>query len=307
MHDPTPTTPGPHRDFTAPDIELPVGACDSHVHIFGPHRQFPYAAGRPFTPEDVSLEVLQDMHDTMGFTRAVLVQTAAHGHDHAAVVDAMTRYPGRYRGVALLAADADARQVENLAAAGFCGVRVHFAPHLGTPPSADALARLCDLIGPHGWHLEVHTMGTGILDFADQYPRLPLRIVLDHMGRFPMPVDRSPTEHRTILDLLDEDDVWIKLSGADRVSKNLPSMSDGLALARSFFEHRPDRCVWGSDFPHPNTHGFMPADRDLVNGLAIIAPTESERQLLLVDNPTACFNFSVDSATPGTDQTSRRN
>jgi predicted TIM-barrel fold metal-dependent hydrolase len=175
-------------------------------------------------------------------------------------------------------------------------VRVHFAPHLGDPPSADALRRLCDLIGPYGWHLEVHTMGTGVLHFADHYPQLPLRIVLDHMARFPLPVDRSPAEHRTVLDLLGEDDVWIKLSGADRVSRKLPAMTDGLALARSLFEHRPDRCVWGSDFPHPNTHGFMPADRDLVNGLALIAPTDDERRLLLVDNPTTCFGFGVESA-----------
>lgn len=296
MADVTPSTPGPHREFTAPDIELPAGACDSHVHVFGPHRRFPYAPDRPFTPEDVSLEVLQEMHAVMGFSRAVLVQTAAHGYDHAAVLDALARFPDRYRGVALLAPDADAEEVAGLDAAGFCGVRVHFAPHLGMPPSADALQRLCDLIGPYGWHLEVHTMGTGILDFAGHYPQLPLRVVLDHMARFPMPVDRSPVEHRVLLDLLDEDDVWVKLSGADRVSRELPSMSDGLALARSLFEHRPDRCVWGSDFPHPNTHGFMPADRDLVNGLAVIAPTDHERHRLLVDNPTTCFGFGVESA-----------
>jgi hypothetical protein len=40
----------------------------------------------------------------------------------------------------------------------------------------------------------------------------------------------------------------------------------------------------------------MPADRDLVNGLAVIAPTDRERRLLLVDNPITCFDFGVESA-----------
>ncbi len=303
---PEPTTPGPHRDFVAPDVVLPEGACDAHVHVFGPHGRFPYAPGRPFTPEDVPLEVLQEMHETMGLSRAVLVQTAAHGTDHSAVLDALRRFPGRYRGVALLADDVAPAEVAELDAEGFCGVRVHFAPHLGAPPSADALARLVDLIGPHGWHLEVHTMGTGILDFAEHYPQLDIRVVLDHLGRFPMPVDRSPAEHQALLDLLDEQDVWLKLSGADRVSTDLPSMADGLALARSLFEHRPDRCVWGSDFPHPNTHGFMPVDRDLVEGIAVIAPTPAERRLLLVDNPTACFDFDAPAGVDETATTHRR-
>ncbi|GAA0553253.1 hypothetical protein GCM10009533_59140 [Saccharopolyspora spinosporotrichia] len=43
--------------------------------------------------------------------------------------------------------------------------------------------------------------------------------------------------------------------------------------------------------PHPNTHGFVPDDGDLVDLLAEFALTETDRRRLLVDNPAECFDF----------------
>jgi 2-pyrone-4,6-dicarboxylate lactonase len=285
------TTPGPHRTFQRPDLELPTGSVDAHVHVFGPHEKFPFAPDRKFTPEDAPLELLRQMHGTMGFSRSVLVQSACHGNDHTVLLDALERGEGAYRAVALFGEDITADEVARLAQAGFCGVRIHFAPHLGAPPTASDIRRICDLIGPFGWHLEVHTMGSGIQDFAAIYPEIPVRVVLDHMGRFDIAKGQESDEFKLVISLLQENDVWIKLSGADRVSHQLPSMADGLALGRSLFLSRPDRCVWGSDFPHPNTHGFMPWDHELVNGIATIAPTPQEREQLLVTNPGICFGF----------------
>ena len=33
-----------------PKLKLPPGASDSHVHIFGPRKRFPFAEGRNYTP-----------------------------------------------------------------------------------------------------------------------------------------------------------------------------------------------------------------------------------------------------------------
>lgn len=291
------TTPGPHKYFKRPRIELPPLSCDAHVHVFGPHRRFPFSRNRTFTPVDAPLELLQQMHETMGFTRSVLVQSACHGSDHRVLIDALERGNGAYRAVALLDRDATTEEVATLDRAGFCGVRIHFAPHLGDPPTAEHVRRLTDLIAPFDWHLEVHTMGSGITTFAEMFTSIPVPVVLDHMGRFDVSQGVNSAEYKLVAALLGETDFWLKLSGADRVSQELPSMRDGLEIARSLFRLRPERCVWGSDFPHPNTHGFMPWDHDLVDGIATIAPTAAERRQLLVTNPAVCFGFPLPETT----------
>ena len=52
-----------------------------------------------------------------------------------------------------------------------------------------------------------------------------------------------------------------------------------------------DRCVWGTDWPHPN-HTHIPDDGMLVDILAEIAPSEAARQALLVDNPQRLYKFA---------------
>ncbi|OMH36668.1 amidohydrolase [Tersicoccus sp. Bi-70] len=286
------TTPGPDRHPHPPRVVLPPNACDAHVHIFGPHERFPYAPDRSFTPEDVPLEDLEALHRFLGFERAVLVQSACHGSDHRAVLDALERGEGRYRGVALVGPETSAADVERWHDAGMRGARVHFAPHLGTPPTQAEIARIVDLIGPYGWHLAIHVMGSSILDVADRVADIPLRIVIDHLGRFDISAGRPQPERDVLTALLTEhDDLWVKLSGADRIATRPPRLDDAVALARELFTTRPDRCVWGTDFPHPNTHGFMPNDGDLVTTLLDVAPTPEERELLLVRNPAVCFDF----------------
>jgi predicted TIM-barrel fold metal-dependent hydrolase len=287
------TTPGPDRHPHKPQLQLPPNACDAHVHIFGPHKKFPYAEGRTFTPEDVPLEDLERLHRFLGFERSVLVQSACHGSDHRAVLDALDRGAGRYRGVALIGPETTARDIDRWHEAGMRGARIHFAAHLGAPPTRSEIARIVDLVGPFGWHLAVHVMGGSILAFAERVEEIPLRIVFDHMGRFDISPHRAQPERDVLKRLLTEhDDVWVKLSGADRIARRPPQLDDAVALARELFTARPDRCVWGTDFPHPNTHGFMPNDGDLVDTLRDIAPTQEELELLLVRNPETCFDFT---------------
>jgi 2-pyrone-4,6-dicarboxylate lactonase len=53
-----------------------------------------------------------------------------------------------------------------------------------------------------------------------------------------------------------------------------------------------DRCVWGTDWPHPNHQGPIPDDGMLVDVLTEIAPSDAARMALLVDNPKHFYRFA---------------
>lgn len=285
------TCPGPDPNPHAPAIALPAGSCDAHCHIFGPTATFPYAPDRTFTPPEAPLADLRALHRLMGFERAVIVQSACHGTDHSALLDALARGGGAYRGVALVRPDTAPAEVARLHLAGVRGARLHFTPHLGPAPSQDEIDAVVRLVRPHGWHIALHVAGTGIADHEDLVRALPLPVVIDHMARVDLDAGLDSEPVRALLRLLDTGRVWVKLSGADRLARRPPSMADSARLGRLLAEHAPARVLWGTDFPHPNTHGFMPNDGDLVDLIALIAPDDEARHRLLVTNPTECFGF----------------
>jgi predicted TIM-barrel fold metal-dependent hydrolase len=79
---------------------------------------------------------------------------------------------------------------------------------------------------------------------------------------------------------------WIKLSGADRIAGTAP-LSTVAPMARSFIATRPDRLIWGTDWPH-----LPHADTDtgaLLNLLADWAPDAAVRRMILADSPGKLF------------------
>src|ERR1700704_3397106 len=117
-----PACPAP-RAPSRPRIPLPAGACAPHAHVFGPAARFPYAADRSYTPPDAPLEKYLAMLDTLGFARGALVQGSAHGHDNAAMLDALERQPKRLRGVAVAGPDVLAAELRHWHALGVRGLR----------------------------------------------------------------------------------------------------------------------------------------------------------------------------------------
>lgn len=286
-----PRNPGPDPNPHPPATPLPANACDAHCHVFGPVSKFPYAKDRTFTPPEAPKEDLQALHRLLGFERAVIVQSACHGDDHSVLLDALEAGAGRYRGVALIRPTTPASEVKRLHEAGVRGARVHFTPHLGPAPSRADIDAVVALIRPYGWHIALHVAGTGVADHADMVRSLGVEVVIDHMGRVDLGDGLDSEPVRSLLRLLATGSVWVKLSGADRIATAPPSMADSAALARLLADEAPDRVVWGTDFPHPNTHGFVPNDGDLADLIAQIAPDAAARERLLVTNPTRCFDL----------------
>src|SRR5258707_11322439 len=153
MADPQPSfPPAPSR----PKLELPGGACDAHVHVFGPHGIFPFAANRPFTPADAPKEKLFALHAMLGIRHCVIVQSTCHGFDNRVVADAIAAKKGDYCGVALLPPTVDDAELERLDALGFCGVPFNFMTHLGRGAGIEEAIALSKRLAKLGWHLQVH-------------------------------------------------------------------------------------------------------------------------------------------------------
>ena len=274
-----------------PKLKLPPGACDAHVHVFGPRARFPFAPGRSFTPSDAPKETLFARHKLLGIESCVIVHTAAHGHDLAATADAIADKGGTYLGVALVPttiSDADLKRAD---AQGFRGARFHYMQHLGKgAPIEDVIAfgkRLADI----GWHLQIHMAAELIGELTPALKRSPVPVVIDHMGR--IDASRGPDQEpfRNLLTLMHDRNVWMKVSGIDRATRQGPPYTDAIPFARKLVAEFGDRCVWGTDFPHPNMNGPIPDDGVLVDLIEQMAPSAAQRQALLVDNPQRFYRF----------------
>ncbi len=289
--DVTPTIPPPDPNPKKPRLVLPPLACDSHFHVFGPHRIFPYAPERTFMPADAPKEELFRLHAFLGFERGVFVQSGCHGNDHRALVDLLAAGQGRYRGVALLKPSTRPEEVERLDAAGVRGVRLHFYfAQGGQPASREDMRRVIEMVEPYGWHIAFHVGGDGILEQYEFITSIDAAIVIDHIARVNVAEGMKGKAFTVLRRLLDRGNVWVKLSGADRITKQPYPYADAVPFARDLAAHAPERVVWGTDWPHPN-HKAVPNDGELVDLIAEIAPDARTRQLMLVDNPTRLFGF----------------
>jgi predicted TIM-barrel fold metal-dependent hydrolase len=271
-----------------PAFTLPSGATDAHCHVFGPGNVFPYAEGRRYTPEDAPKETLKALHDHLGIERAVIVQASCHGSDNRAMLDALAWRPDHYRGVAILDQNTPPAEIPVMHRSGVRGARFNFVKHLGGSPDMTVFANILRRIKPLGWHVVLHVDAPDIIPLSDMIRGLTLPFIIDHMGRVPAKdgVDQKPL--LALLDLAKLDRCWIKVCGSERI--DMPPYDKAVPIAKKIVDASPDRVLWGTDFPHPNsTHDADEAD--LVDLVPKIAPDPVVQKKLLVDNPTKLYGF----------------
>ena len=273
-----------------PKLKLPAGACDAHVHVFGPHRIFPFAENRPFTPADAPKEKLFALHAMLGIQHCVIVQSTCHGFDNRVVADAIAAKNGDYRGVALVPAAVEDTELKRLDALGFCGVRFNFMSHLGKGAGIEEAIALSARLAKIGWHLQVHFEASLIEELAPSLKRSAVPVVIDHMGRVDASLGLEQPAFRRLLDLMRDPRFRVKVSGSERISRRPSPWEDAIPFARKLVAEFGDRCFWGSDWPHPNL-AAVPDDGVLVDLLAEIAPSEAARRALLVENPRRFYRF----------------
>jgi len=285
-------TPVPHSaGLNRPVRRLPAGACDSHMHIFDP--RFAPSAHWTRTPPRAEVAAYRELQARLGTSRTVVVQPAAYGFDNAVTVDAIAQLGlASARGVAVIAptiVDAELRELDRL---GVRGVR--FTQHdpstaVTTPDMIEPVAaRIAEL----GWHVQIHLRAEQLAEMAEMIARLPCTIVIDHMARIPPAQGVDHPAFDLVKRLLDSGRAWVKLSGAYLDSRSgPPGYIDVRAVARALIRYAPDRCVWGSDWPHPTETETKPDDAALLDLLSEWSTNDETRRRILVENPAVLYAF----------------
>jgi 2-pyrone-4,6-dicarboxylate lactonase len=280
--------PSPDSATRRPAVPLPPRTCDCHAHIFGPWDRFPLPAKPTYLPAEVPLPEYLHMLRTLGVARAVLVQPSPYGTNNAALVAALRSGSFPLRGIALIDGATTDAQLEELHAAGVQGIR----RHVGADAAKDlaGVPELAERIKRFGWHLQFLLDAARTPDIDRALLALPVPLVFDHFGMVPAAGGIDSPGFQTLLRLARSDRCWFKLSAPYRISTQAPRYPDVTPFVHALLAAAPDRCVWGTDWPHPNAD-FMPNDGDLADLLPAWIPDEALRRKVLVDNPERLYGF----------------
>jgi predicted TIM-barrel fold metal-dependent hydrolase len=284
-------------------FDVPERACDCHVHVFGDASRFPFAASRTYTPESASAADLLAVHRALHISRAVIVQPSVYGTDDSCTLDAMKQYGAGARGIAVLPDAIPSTTLDSMDRAGIRGVRINLGT-AGNTNVGDARRRLksaIEQIEGRKWHVQVYADLPVIAGLSDLVLASPVPVVFDHFGGAKAAAGLQQPGFDKLLLFVGSGKGYVKVSGVYRASSSAPDYPDAAPLARALLKANPQRILWGSDWPHPDTgSGRKPGDVSpllrvddghLLNLLATWVPDETLRKTILVDNPATLYGF----------------
>lgn len=275
---------------SAPGFMPPPGAVDAHCHVFGPMTEFPFSVKARYLPEDAGAEMLFELRERLGFSRSVIVQASCHGSDNSATLAAIAQSAGTARGVAVVDPAITDRQLEVLHAGGIRAVRFNFLKRLVDDAPKDKFIEIAGRIQALGWHAVVYFEADLLAELRPFLDAIPVPVVIDHMGRPDVAAGPDGPDMLALRALLDSRaDICFKASCPDRLDPSGPPWDAFARAVAPLVADYPERCLWGSDWPHPNMQHAIPDDGQLVDMLPRIAVTEGLQQKLLVENPMRLY------------------
>lgn len=277
----------------APKISAPDGACDAHVHLVGgpefdlwEHRVEDPAPGPDF---DGWLDLYRRQLTCLGFARGVIVHSILYGTNNAVTIEAVRRMGPGFRGVGLLPDDASEADLDDFAEHNITALRLNYV-HGGVLSWAGARA-LAPRLADRGMHIQM-LLNTHkhMEEIADDIPALGVPLVIDHFGWPDLRKGVQEPGFQRLLSLVAAGHVYVKLSAIYRLC---PAPYDrGHAFVEALVAANPDRCLWGSDWPHLMlADASMPQAADLLDAFHEAVTQDAARQKVLVDTPAALFGF----------------
>lgn len=273
-----------------PRLPVPPGACDTHMHVYGPG--YPLAStsgGRP-TPAGADVAAYKALMARLGLQRVVVVQPTSYGVDNRCTLDAVAALGDAARAVVVVTPETTPAELAAFHAAGARGARFHMLG--GAPQGWEALAPVAAKVAPLGWHVQLQFDGNALPVREAMLRALPCPVVLDHIGRFHPPGAASSQPVRALLRLLETGRVWLKVSAPYNSSiSGPPDYRDVTEIARAAIGTASDRVVWASNWPHPNPPAYPIDEAELLDLLGHWVPDDATRRRILVDNPAVLYGW----------------
>ncbi|WP_336510410.1 amidohydrolase family protein [Agrobacterium tumefaciens] len=282
---------------------VPRGACDCHVHVFGNEDTFPMWQGRSYTPPPAPVQSLVAHQRELRFDRVVVVQPSIYGTDNRCTLDAVAKIGSSARAIAVVAADTPRHLLQELADSGVVGLRLNLAA--GAVADLDKIRRDVDqafeLAEPLGWHVQIFTELSIVTALERLFRQAPIPVVIDHYGRADATLGTNQPGFDGLLDLVANGRVYVKLSAPYLISSSA-EQENVAPLVTALVRANVDQLIWGSNWPHPGAGTGIPNDglvpfRPIDDGAAVdsFASNVNEPGILkriLVDNPARLFGFS---------------
>src|SRR6266566_6519411 len=193
-----------------------------------------------------------------------------------------------------------------MAKVGFRGIRINLT-QAGVSDPAAALASFQAAVAraqKRNWHIQINTSPRMIEALSPQLLVSPVPIVFDHFGGALGSGGVQQPGFAALVNLVKSGKAYVKISAAaDLVSTQAPDYPDVVPLAKALVAANPQRILWGTDWPHPDSK-VVPGrkntdiaplvqtdDGRVLNLLPVWVPDPAVRRAILVENPARLYGF----------------
>ncbi|MGB0800003.1 MAG: amidohydrolase family protein, partial [Planktomarina sp.] len=179
--------------------------------------------------------------------------------------------------------------LDQFADAGIKALRLNYVH--GGVLSWDGARALAPRLAERGMHIQM-LLNTHkhMVEIADDIRALPVPLVIDHMGWPDLKLGVNDPGFQTMVRLLAEGHIHVKLSALYRLCP--PPYDQADEFVNLLLNTNPDGLLWGSDWPH-----LMLGDAEMPQGGAVmdtflrLVTKPDHLQKILVDTPAKLFDF----------------
>jgi predicted TIM-barrel fold metal-dependent hydrolase len=285
---------------TPVNFDVPAGACDCHTHIHGDPEKFPFFPGRVYTPETALPEEMAALHEALHVRRVVIVTPSVYGTDNSATLWGMAARGAAARGVAVIDDKTPESELDAMGRAGVRGIRLNLATGGTNDPAAGrrGFQGAAERVKSRNWHVQMNTSLAMVAAIKDLVAASPVPVVFDHFGGAREELGVQQPGFAELVELVRSGKAYVKISVT---AGPRPDYADFAPFARALIAANPERIVWGTNWPHPNSGSgrkatdltplFQVDDGLVLNQLPVWAPDSRIRKKILVDNPAKLYGF----------------